>query len=304
MLGKWHLGGTFPNATELRRYDPNARSAFDLLPTARGFDHHYGHLTSDVGGWDHTYNGKGLPCGLDWRRNNHSLPEERGTFGTADGFTAHLLVRELARLLAARAASSGRADDDDGGSADESPLFVYLPFHMVHDPIEAPAEYVGKATERRPQKGTVARASFSPNAPPLPVTAVDRCCAGHVRPSTRSHVPPPSRSRLAADEFVWRVVLGGGGSSCAMHAQVRRSFQARARRDAPHQGGHARRARRGRAQHDAPLPRARALGRHVRGGGGRVAGSAGGGGGGHKHCEEGTDRGVGGGGAWGQEVGI
>ena len=55
LSGKWHLG-------HRRR---------DYLPTSRGFDHFYGHLTGGIGYWDHVQGG-----GLDWQRNGTTLREE------------------------------------------------------------------------------------------------------------------------------------------------------------------------------------------------------------------------------------
>ena len=138
MLGKWHLGGAYPNVGALRAVDANLRSAHDLMPMSRGFDHFYGHLTVHIDGWSHVLNSdcdpRQLwvgPCGHDWHRNNESCPEDAGVKGTSEGFTAHLIVRELADLLQRRRRSTVK-----------KPLFVYVPFHMVHGPLQCPKSYL------------------------------------------------------------------------------------------------------------------------------------------------------------------
>ena len=72
LVGKWHLG--------FRQKE--------YLPTARGFDHFYGHLTGGVGYWDHVHGG-----GLDWQRNGETVYET--------GYATDLEADEAIRLLAA-----------------------------------------------------------------------------------------------------------------------------------------------------------------------------------------------------------
>jgi arylsulfatase A-like enzyme len=73
LTGKWHLG---------HRHR-------DYLPTARGFDHFYGHATGGIGYWDHVHGG-----GLDWQRNGETLREE--------GYSTHLIADEAVRLIETR----------------------------------------------------------------------------------------------------------------------------------------------------------------------------------------------------------
>lgn len=96
-IGKWHLGHAH------RR----------LLPNARGFDHFYGHVNSDVHYFTHKHLG-----GLDWQRNGVTVDE--------DGYTTQLLATEAAAWL-------NRRDKT-------RPFFLYLPFNAVHAPLSAPDE--------------------------------------------------------------------------------------------------------------------------------------------------------------------
>ncbi len=99
LVGKWHLG--------FRQKE--------YLPTARGFDHFYGHLTGGVGYWDHVHGG-----GLDWQRNGETVYET--------GYATDLEADEAIRLLAAHDKNK--------------PFFMYLSFNAVHLPNEAPAEAI------------------------------------------------------------------------------------------------------------------------------------------------------------------
>ncbi len=99
MVGKWHLG---------YRKTP-------YLPTSRGFEHFYGHLTGGIGYWDHVHGG-----GLDWQRNGKTLREE--------GYSTHLMADEAVTLIENR--------DED------KPLFLYTSFNAPHLPNEAPEDAV------------------------------------------------------------------------------------------------------------------------------------------------------------------
>ncbi len=101
MAGKWHLGFHTP----------------EYRPTARGFDHFYGHLTGGVGYWDHVHGG-----GLDWQRNGKTLREE--------GYSTHLLSREIERLIVQRNPNK--------------PMFLYAAFNAPHLPNEAPQAAIEK----------------------------------------------------------------------------------------------------------------------------------------------------------------
>ena len=99
MTGKWHLGHT-------RR---------EYLPTSRGFDHFYGHVTGGIGYWDHVHGG-----GLDWQRNGSTLREE--------GYSTHLIADEAVRLIKSR--------------DPERPMLLYASFNAPHLPNEAPPEAI------------------------------------------------------------------------------------------------------------------------------------------------------------------
>ena len=101
LIGKWHLGHAYRKQ----------------LPTSRGFDHHYGHLTGGIGHWDHLHGG-----GLDWQRDGAALREE--------GYSTHLMTNEAIRQIEQRDR--------------ERSFFMYLSYAAPHLPNEAPAKTVGK----------------------------------------------------------------------------------------------------------------------------------------------------------------
>lgn len=98
ILGKWHLG------------------SFDktYFPTARGFDHHYGHLFGAIDYFTHIRDGK-----LDWYRDGEPLKEE--------GYTTHLLAAEAVKVIK--------------NQPKDKPLFLYLAFNAVHAPHQVPDRY-------------------------------------------------------------------------------------------------------------------------------------------------------------------
>jgi arylsulfatase A-like enzyme len=101
MTGKWHLG----------------HRDRDYLPTSRGFDHFYGHVTGGIGYWDHVHGG-----GLDWQRNGKTLREE--------GYSTHLIADEAVRLIHSRDPAR--------------PMLLYASFNAPHLPNEAPPEAVAR----------------------------------------------------------------------------------------------------------------------------------------------------------------
>jgi len=96
--GKWHLG----------EFEPA------YLPTARGFDHQYGHYFGAIDYFTHTRDGD-----RDWYRDDRPLREE--------GYSTDLLATEACRIIAGRDPAK--------------PLFLYVPFNGVHSPYQAPARY-------------------------------------------------------------------------------------------------------------------------------------------------------------------
>ncbi|HVW01266.1 MAG TPA: arylsulfatase, partial [Planctomycetaceae bacterium] len=99
IAGKWHLG-EFDRA---------------YLPTARGFDHQYGHYFGALDYFTHLRDGT-----HDWHRDDRELHEE--------GYTTQLVAREACRLLAEKDQSR--------------PLFLYVPFNGVHAPLQVPEKYL------------------------------------------------------------------------------------------------------------------------------------------------------------------
>ncbi|MEO2169845.1 MAG: sulfatase-like hydrolase/transferase [bacterium] len=104
MMGKWHLGGSTGDA---------------YLPQNRGFDHFYGFLGGSIDETEHTSGGT-----LDWQRNGTDVSEDAGQRAT------DLLTDEAIALIANRDMSR--------------PFFLYLSFHAVHTPYDAPAELKAK----------------------------------------------------------------------------------------------------------------------------------------------------------------
>lgn len=111
MCGKWHLGGDRENSL----------SGPEYLPTARGFDHHYGLLGGAV---DYNTHQKPRTQELDWWRNGKPAEEK--------GYSTDLLAHEAIELIQKR--------------DKRSPFFLYLAFNAIHGPISAPP---GRGDERR-----------------------------------------------------------------------------------------------------------------------------------------------------------
>lgn len=102
MVGKWHLGHS------LQAYHPNAR----------GFEHFYGHLHTEVGYFP-PFSNQG---GKDFQRNGVSIEK--------DGYESFILGDEVSRYIRER---------DEG-----KPFFIYMPFIAPHTPLDAPDDLVRK----------------------------------------------------------------------------------------------------------------------------------------------------------------
>lgn len=102
--GKWHLG---------------ARP--EWCPNHYGFLTSYGTLTGAADPWTHKYR-KGSPYEDTWHRD--------GKFFQEEGNATELVAAEALRRIEAGAEHFK-----------ESPWFVYVPFHAVHTPVDAPEEY-------------------------------------------------------------------------------------------------------------------------------------------------------------------
>ncbi|MCI0682786.1 MAG: arylsulfatase [Gemmataceae bacterium] len=99
LIGKWHLGH-FQRA---------------YLPTARGFDHQYGHYNGALDYFTHIRDG-----GFDWHRNDKVCRDE--------GYTTKLLGDEAVGLI-------GKHDA-------KQPLFLYMAFNAPHTPLQALPEHL------------------------------------------------------------------------------------------------------------------------------------------------------------------
>ncbi len=83
-------------------------------PMQRGYDHQYGLWFGAIDYFTHK-RGKQM----DWHRDDQPCDDE--------GYTTHLIAKEACRLIRERNTSK--------------PLFLYVPFQAVHEPLEAPANY-------------------------------------------------------------------------------------------------------------------------------------------------------------------
>jgi len=98
IVGKWHLGH-FERA---------------YLPTARGFDHQYGHYNGAIDYFRHDREG-----GHDWHRDDRASYDE--------GYSTHLLAEDAVKFI--------------NENAGRKPFFLYVPFNAVHAPHQTPEKY-------------------------------------------------------------------------------------------------------------------------------------------------------------------
>lgn len=88
----------------------------EWIPNAYGFDTSYGTLTGAADPWTHKYR-KGNPYEDTWHRDGKLFHEE--------GNATELVAAEALRRMEPKT----------------SPWFVYVPFHAVHTPVDAPDEF-------------------------------------------------------------------------------------------------------------------------------------------------------------------
>lgn len=88
----------------------------EWIPNAYGFDTSYGSLTGAADPWTHKYR-KGSPYEDTWHRD--------GKFFNEEGNATELVAAEALRRIEAK----------------KEPWFVYVGFHAVHTPVDAPDEY-------------------------------------------------------------------------------------------------------------------------------------------------------------------
>jgi len=142
MVGKWHLGHA------QQTYHPNAR----------GFDHFYGHLHTEVGYFPPFASQKGR----DFQRNGESIDDQ--------GYETFLLAKEASRWIAAR--------------DEKKPFFLYMPFIAPHTPLDAPDDlqekYADLPDEREPARSgptdrtrMLAKMMMRPSARPMYAAVVD-----------------------------------------------------------------------------------------------------------------------------------
>lgn len=111
VVGKWHLG--------------HAQQVFH--PNARGFDHFYGHLHTEVG----FYPPFSIVGGKDFQRNGQSIVE--------NGYETYLLADEATSWIKNRDKSR--------------PFFLYMPFIAPHEPLDAPPELQEKYKDIKDDRG-------------------------------------------------------------------------------------------------------------------------------------------------------
>ncbi|XP_035663726.1 arylsulfatase B-like [Branchiostoma floridae] len=113
IVGKWHLGFYKQEYT----------------PTHRGFDTFYGYLTGAEDYWTHRQKG-GLPgqpqtwSGLDLRDQDRPVTDQNGTYST------HLFANKAIEIIAQQDKNK--------------PMFLFLSFQAVHDPLQAPEEDISR----------------------------------------------------------------------------------------------------------------------------------------------------------------
>lgn len=111
IVGKWHLG--------------HAQQVFH--PNARGFDHFYGHLHTEVG----MYPPFSILGGVDFQQNGVTIDDQ--------GYETFLLADHATNWIKNRDASK--------------PFFLYLPFLAPHEPLAAPDELVEKYRDLEDKRG-------------------------------------------------------------------------------------------------------------------------------------------------------
>merc|ERR1719317_1111367 len=126
MLGKWHLG----------------YAAWNMTPTGRGFDSHYGYLQGAEDYYTHEAQGNGF----DFFRNREVDRNGTGTYSTT---LYHQYMTELLEVYNA--------------STEAKPLFVYMAFQTIHAPFSLRRKTTPRATVSsiRTDEFTATKCSFS-----------------------------------------------------------------------------------------------------------------------------------------------
>ena len=111
MVGKWHLG--------------HAQQSYH--PNARGFEHFYGHLHTEVG----FYPPFASLGGKDFQQNGVSIDDQ--------GYESFLLADEVSRYIKERNKTK--------------PFFIYMPFIAPHTPLDAPDDLKAKYADMPDDRG-------------------------------------------------------------------------------------------------------------------------------------------------------
>ena len=196
LIGKWHLG----------------HSQQALHPNARGFDHFYGHLHTEVGYYPPFAN----LGGKDFQRNGESIGEE--------GYETELLGREASRWIRERDASR--------------PFFLYVPFLAPHEPLEAPEALVEKyadfADEREPARspsaslGGLARLAGMASRRPLyaaVVEAMDQAVARILETLDAEGIANDTIVLFFSDNGATRVPGRGGGNNAPLRGGKAETYE-------------------------------------------------------------------------------
>ena len=110
LFGKWHLG------FYQRAY----------TPLARGFDEHIGYFQGHIDYYTHQgFAYGGAVDGLDWHRGN-----ETPCFNDTGTYTSELVTQTAVDFLNRKAADPS------------TPWFLYLPFHLLHEPNQVPDKFL------------------------------------------------------------------------------------------------------------------------------------------------------------------
>jgi hypothetical protein len=120
-------------------------------PLHRGFDEHIGYLTGVIDYYNHTRSaamgnggdyccgGHRLNAGLDWNRGNLTpCPSDDGKY------TAPLIEAQASDFIRRQTAARRK-------------FFLYLPFHLVHEPNQVPDDWLRRYPATRPADSIVNR---------------------------------------------------------------------------------------------------------------------------------------------------